>query len=90
MNTKSRWKTAKKHKLCYRCLCSNHRGYNCQQLGKCGIDRCNDTHNRLLHDKNEKKEDKNKEDKNGLTVERMMKGMVLLLLMELVIMSIVT
>ena len=60
MNTKSWCKTAKKHKLCYRCLSSNHRGNNCKQLG---IDRCTETRNHLLHDKNEKKEDKNQEDK---------------------------
>lgn len=60
MNTKSWWKTAKKHKLCYRCLSSNHRGNNCKQLG---IDWCTETCNHLLHDKNEKKEDKNQEDK---------------------------
>ena len=61
MDTKSRWQTAKKCKLCYRCLCSNHRGNNCNQLGKCGINGCTETHNRLLHD-NEKKEDKTQED----------------------------
>lgn len=60
MNAKSWWQTAKKRKLCYRRLCSNHRGNNCKQLG---IDRCNETCNNLLHDKNEKKEDKNQEDK---------------------------
>ena len=32
MDTNSRWQTAKKQILCYRCLCSNHRGNNCKQL----------------------------------------------------------
>ena len=89
MNSKGPWKTAKKHKLCCRCLCSNYRGNNCKQLEKCGIDGCTETHNRLLHDKNEKKKTKIKKARMNLTVERMINGMVLLLLMELFIMSIV-
>ena len=37
---------------------------NCKQLGKYRIDRRTETHNHLLHDKNEKKEDNNQENKN--------------------------
>ena len=64
MDTKSRWETAKKYKLCYRCLGNNHRGNNCKQHGKCGINGCSDTHNRLLHGKGEKSDDKEQVDSN--------------------------
>eukprot|EP00795_Rhopilema_esculentum_P017422 gene17422-9025_t len=49
-----RWEIAKKQKLCFKCLRSNHLARACRNSRICGIDGCTDTHNRLLH--------KNKED----------------------------
>ena len=44
-----RWELAKQHKLCYRCLTANHKGQKCQKSRICGIQGCQETHNRLLH-----------------------------------------
>ena len=44
-----RWVTAKKHRLCYRCLGTGHSGQNCSRTRQCGIDNCSSNHNRLLH-----------------------------------------
>ena len=49
MNFENRWKRAKEAKLCYRCLKSNHIGKKCRFQGKCNINGCEKTHNRLLH-----------------------------------------
>lgn len=45
----SRWDKAKTLKLCFRCLGDGHRGGNCRRSRQCGINGCNKTHNRLLH-----------------------------------------
>lgn len=44
-----RWSLAKQNSLCYRCLGRGHMGKDCQRLRKCGVERCTDTHNWLLH-----------------------------------------
>ena len=44
-----RWVTAKKHRLCYRCLSTGHSCQNCSRTRQCGIDNCSSNHNRLLH-----------------------------------------
>ena len=49
MNIENRWVKAKEAKLCFRCLKSNHIGSKCRFQGKCGINGCEKTHNRLLH-----------------------------------------
>ncbi|XP_065190905.1 uncharacterized protein LOC135821835 [Sycon ciliatum] len=49
MDVDKRWKVAKTHRLCYRCLGKGHRGADCQRKRKCGVDKCSDTHNYLLH-----------------------------------------
>ena len=50
LDVKNRWISAKKNRLCYRCLGPNHLGNSCQQKGKCNINGCEETHNRLLHE----------------------------------------
>jgi len=45
----SRWGVAKRLRLCYRCLRRDHKGDRCTRSRECGIDGCQDTHNRLLH-----------------------------------------
>ncbi|XP_064648547.1 uncharacterized protein LOC135500823 [Lineus longissimus] len=48
--TSQRWDIAKEKALCYRCLCSNHMGKDCQKGSrKCGIDGCQKNHHRHLH-----------------------------------------
>ncbi len=44
-----RWTTAKRYRLCYRCLGEGHRGKQCLRTRICRIDGCRDDHNRLLH-----------------------------------------
>ena len=44
-----RWNTAKRLKLCFRCLGGDHRGQTCVRTRVCGINNCKDNHNRLLH-----------------------------------------
>ena len=58
---KNCWISAKKNRLCYRCLVSNHLGNSCHQTGKCNINGCEETHNQLLHEEAvvQKAEDKN-------------------------------
>ena len=57
----NRWISAKKNRLCFRCLGSNHLGNSCQQKGKRNINGCEETHNRLCHEEAvvQKAEDKN-------------------------------
>ncbi|XP_048239844.1 uncharacterized protein LOC124124713 isoform X1 [Haliotis rufescens] len=50
MNVSERWNTAKKMKVCFRCLGGNHRGSQCRYAYRCGINGCTKTHNRLLHE----------------------------------------
>ena len=50
MTVSKRWETAKKHRLCYRCLGDNHVGQSCRRTRICGLNGCTETHNRLLHD----------------------------------------
>ena len=51
MDVQSRWQKAKQLRLCYRCAClgRNHKGGQCAQNSRCGIDGCPKTHNRALH-----------------------------------------
>ena len=53
-----RWETAKKQKLCFQCLGSNHLSKAFKNSRICGIDGCTDTHNRLLHQKKSEKAEK--------------------------------
>ncbi|XP_065196475.1 uncharacterized protein LOC135827967 [Sycon ciliatum] len=46
-----RWDLAKEKRLCYRCLGSGHCGAQCPRTRQCGVDKCSDTHNWLLHRK---------------------------------------
>ena len=50
MDVQSRWQTAKQLRLCYRCLGRNQKGGRCAQNSRCGIDGCQKTHNRALHE----------------------------------------
>ncbi|XP_076656372.1 uncharacterized protein LOC143361016 [Halictus rubicundus] len=49
-NVDQRWRWAKRHNLCFRCLKKDHRRLQCQ-AEKCGIGNCNKSHHRLLHKK---------------------------------------
>ena len=44
-----RWATAKKAKLCYRCLGAGHNGSSCSYSRRCGVNGCVESHNSLLH-----------------------------------------
>ena len=46
---RERWNTAKRLKLCFRCLGGDQRGQTCVRTRVCGINNCKDNHNRLLH-----------------------------------------
>ena len=46
----ARWDAARKHKLCFRCLSSRHRGSDCKRSKPCEIDGCTRNHSRLLHE----------------------------------------
>ena len=48
-NVDERWRLAKKHKLCFRCLESGHFGRACPRDKACNVNGCTDTHNWLLH-----------------------------------------
>ena len=50
LTVKERWSCAKKNKLCFRCLSSQHRGSKCPLSRECGIDGCTRTHSRWLHE----------------------------------------
>ncbi|XP_073946597.1 uncharacterized protein [Choristoneura fumiferana] len=47
-DTNERWEIAKKHTICYRCLISKHRRYECRAK-PCGRGGCPMRHHRLLH-----------------------------------------
>ena len=49
MNIEQRWMKAKEAGLCFRCLKDNHLAKLCKFKGKCGINGCSKTHNRMLH-----------------------------------------
>ena len=44
-----RWDTAKRFKLCFRCLGDGHRGKSCQRSRPCGQNGCHKLHHVLLH-----------------------------------------
>ena len=48
-----RWNTAKRLKLCFRCLGGDHRSQTCVRTRVCGINNCKDNHNRLWHVSNQ-------------------------------------
>ena len=45
----ARWNLAKSKYLCFRCLSSNHLGKSCNYSKECGVNGCQKSHNRLLH-----------------------------------------
>ncbi|XP_065174407.1 uncharacterized protein LOC135804458 [Sycon ciliatum] len=45
-----RWQVAQSSGLCFRCLGRGHSGRECQMSRTCGIDGCQKSHHRLLHD----------------------------------------
>ena len=49
MSLPVRWETAKRLKLCYRCLANGHRGKSCENSRPCGRSGCRKLHHRLLH-----------------------------------------
>ena len=51
MNQTQRWDIAKQYKVCYCCLGDDHLGQACTRTRICGLDGCRETHNRLLHKK---------------------------------------
>ena len=51
MSVSERWDCAKRHRLCYQCFSGGHLGYQCKNSVKCGVDGCQRSHNRLLHEK---------------------------------------
>ncbi|CAC5421526.1 unnamed protein product [Mytilus coruscus] len=46
---KKRWNTAKRLRLCYRCLGHDHVGRQCPRSRACNLGGCKEVHNRLLH-----------------------------------------
>ena len=50
LDVSKRWDAARKHKLCFRCLSSRHRGSDCKRSKPCEIDGCTRNHSRLLHE----------------------------------------
>jgi hypothetical protein len=49
MSIANRWDTAKRLRLCFRCLGYSHRGLQCKFKQTCSVNGCTKTHNRLLH-----------------------------------------
>ena len=49
MDIQNRWDSAKRNKLCFRCLGDGHLGQYCNRTRVCGIDHCKEVHHRLLH-----------------------------------------
>ena len=49
MSVPMRWNTAKRLKLCYRCVASGHRGKSCERSRPCDQGDCQKLHHRLLH-----------------------------------------
>jgi hypothetical protein len=45
-----RWEVAKEYRLCFRCLGRGHGGKLCVRSRRCGLDGCQSSHHRLLHD----------------------------------------
>ena len=57
LDIKGRWIAAKREKLCYRCLGSDHLGRECQRWRICNIGGCKEKHSQLLHKDEENKTD---------------------------------
>ena len=49
MSVPIRWDTAKRLKLCYRCLAIGHRGKSCERSRPCGQGDCHKLHSTMLH-----------------------------------------
>ena len=49
MDIQNRWDSAKRNRLCFRCLGDGHLGQYCNRTRVCGIDNCKEVHHRLLH-----------------------------------------
>ena len=49
LSTADKWNTARKHKLCYSCLGTNHTIRECNISKTCSIPDCKEIHNPLLH-----------------------------------------
>ena len=51
-----RWDIARRSQLCYRCLGDGHYGKLCPTSRKCGKDGCQESHHRLLHQRDRRDE----------------------------------
>lgn len=50
-NVNQRWNLVKEKKLCFSCLAADHNSKDCSRPYQCGIDGCQRTHNKILHNK---------------------------------------
>lgn len=53
MFVKNRWDIVKENIACFRCLSLLHQGKNCRRSRTCGVNGCEGTHHRLLHETTE-------------------------------------
>ncbi|XP_074035219.1 uncharacterized protein [Leptinotarsa decemlineata] len=51
LDTDKRWEWVKEQKVCFSCLNSSHRTFKCKNRRRCGLQKCEKYHNRLLHPK---------------------------------------
>ncbi|XP_065361967.1 uncharacterized protein LOC135955547 [Calliphora vicina] len=58
MSTAQRWKFVKENRLCFGCLLPGHNSFQCNNRRQCGISECDRYHNRLLHEENNKTNNK--------------------------------
>ena len=63
-----RWKVAKDVGLCYRCLGQGHSGRDCSRGRICGINACQQSHHRLLHDSSREKSVDHRQTSHGRDV----------------------
>nr|XP_023013523.1 uncharacterized protein LOC111503461 [Leptinotarsa decemlineata] len=49
LDTDKRWEWVKEQKVCFSCLNSSHRTFKCKNRRRCGLQKCEKYHNRLLH-----------------------------------------
>eukprot|EP00117_Sycon_ciliatum_P016997 scpid5959/ scgid16188/ len=49
LSVANRWRQAKQHGLCYRCLGGDHQGHHCPRTRPCSVSGCNNNHHYLLH-----------------------------------------
>ena len=66
-----RWNTAKRLKLCFRCLGGDHHGQTCVRTRVCAINNWKDNHYRLLHvSKEQTQADQRQPVENGPTTDK--------------------